>query len=1309
MKNEETIARTVKRFPLRLCEVLEKEFVTTHGPLAKAPDWLLEKADVDFLKLRECFDSPFQSPNGRAISAIRDKLFTEPRPLRDDGSWTKQFEQLLLLKLNELLLEPENLYDHTLLDRDSAAWQLARLHPGCSGRGQARTFQADATTSIAPKPERSAADQVAYDEQVQLNRILLEAAFPANAIARVDTARLSALYKEIQNLRGPDGIRSALCLSGGGIRSAAFGLGVIGALARRGVLEKFDYLSTVSGGGYVGSWLSTWIHRHPHGLAGVVKELSTRAQEETKGRTTKTDPAPEPIRFLRDYSHFLNPQSGLFTADTWSWVAIYLRNLALNWLVIIPFLLLVLSAPRLYAALAHSWRVKYGAQMYGDGSLFPWIVWMTGGAVLLTLLCINVHRPSVTDRAGPNASAPSGYIRRKVNLARDKLSRQVWLLILGVLPLFIFAISLTLLVWGLPHGKSDLSWTQIRIILSELPVPDMFAALGRIGFDHLLAWGELIILAGWLLCVPLLPRRGWVKRLNELVAMLFAGFLTWSIISGLADYASQVGSRTEPAFELWSFTAYASHVYTVLAVPAVIGATLAGMTLFIGAVSKFQWIEDEDREWWARFGAWILIVIVGWIVLSAITLFGPPLLLEFPRVIAALGGVSGLLAVLLGKSALTAAMGQKTPVNTGQSKPAASLLSTSTLTLASAVFIVVFLAFLSLLTSAGLDAVFAWMSVAPVAQENVLFAALRELFPSDLAPINRACGLEGAMAAGTSVFSDPQLHLEIVCQTRLRIVATLIIGLVAFLAVASSIINLNKFSLHAVYRIRIVRTFLGASRGSERRPNPFTGFDPLDDMQMHELQSGLLRESDINDISRFVAMLRDALVKPSDANTPPKDPAQLLVQLMCTPAYDPASILTSRLRNAAPKAPVLRSLQQDVLETLNRVLESIRLDRARVFRELKKQPEQKDAGAIVDRYYRQGNVIFGNRKLIEMAFPEQIRTYEFPPPPPHKLLHVINLTLNLVHGSKLAWQERKAAPFVVTPMHAGTYYLGFRNSRDYGGANGISIGTAVAVSGAAVSPNMGYSSSTLTALLLTLFNVRLGWWLGNPGVAGADTYRLGEPRLLLRPLWSEAFGLTDDQSPYIYLSDGGHFENMGLYEMVLRRCRFIVVSDAGADPDYQFEDLGNAVRKIRIDQGIPIEFETLPIHRRSGPDDQSGRYCAIGRIRYSTVDGENAPDGVLICFKPVLCGKETRDVQHYAAKNAEFPQEPTSNQFYGESQFESYRQLGEIAVETAFGDEPLPLSEKSWAAGVVDAARKHLGNQGGKSYWIDAWLAGLRP
>jgi hypothetical protein len=1299
MEDEVPGMAAAKRFPLRLCEVLEKEFVTTHGPLSRTPDWLLHPSDVDARKLQEVLEASPQGENAEALGVLREKLF-RGMPPPAAGPWTAAFDEQILVRMNELLRANEELYDPAMLDVDSAASQLAEL------QARQSTFQwkpaRRRTTAQYAEPGITAEQ----DERMQLNRMLLEAAVPPAAVARVDTSRLTALYKDVAGLRGPDGIRSALCLSGGGIRSAAFGLGVVGALARRGVLEKFDFLSTVSGGGYVGSWLSTWIHRHPQGLPGVVNELSMRAQVEARGLTTKTEPAPAPVRFLRDYSHFLNPKSGLFTADTWTWAGIYLRNLTLNWLVIIPFLLLVLSAPRLYAALAYSWRAKYGTQLYGEGSLFPWLIWLTGLAVMMTLVCINVHRPSVTDTASPDArpQQPPGPIQRRLDRVRGQLSRQVWLLLLGVLPLFAFAIALTLLVWGLPPGKSDLSWVQIRIMLEALPPSEVVAALGRLGFEHLLIWGELIILASWIVSIPLLPRRGWGKRIKELVAMLFAGFITWSIIAMLAEFAAQVGSEPAPAFTLGGFTAYPAHVYTVVAVPVVIGAALAGMTLFIGAVSKFQWIEDEDREWWARFGAWTLIVMVGWLLLSTVAIFGPPLLLEFPRIISALGGISGLFAVLVGKSSLTAALGPSNSGSKGPAERAAPAMGGKILAGASAVFLLVFLAFLSLLTSAALDAFFGWISAPPDTGEMAVLGALRDLFPSDLAPFRQACGLQEALPWGAGVFGEPAVHLEIVCQTRLRVIFTIIAGLVAFLGVASAIVNLNKFSLHAAYRIRIVRTFLGASRASERRPNAFTGFDPLDDVQMHELQSGLLREGDIGNLGTFVAMLRDAMAKVEAR--PPKNPAQALAQLMCRPAYDPSSVLKTRLQDAKPNAAVLKSLQQDVRETLNRVIETVRLDRIPVFQALAGDPQHKPAAEAAKRFYRQGNLIFGNRMLVELAFPGVFRKYEFPPPPPHKLLHVINLTLNLVQGSKLAWQERKAAPFAVTPMHAGNYYLGFRNSREYGGENGISIGTAVAVSGAAVSPNMGYSSSALTGILLTLFNVRLGWWLGNPGVGGADTYRLAEPRLLLRPLWSEAFGLTNDRSPYVYLSDGGHFENMGLFEMVLRRCRFIVVSDAGADPDYQFEDLGNAVRKIRIDLGIPIEFESIPIRRSTGPEDDAGRYCAIGRIRYSTVDGEEAPDGLLVCFKPVLCGKEPRDVLHYAAKHPTFPQEPTSNQFYGESQFESYRQLGEAAVETAFGEKPA-IADMPWVAHVVGSTRAYLGNAG-KAAWIDAWLAGLK-
>src|SRR5579862_71704 len=211
---------------------------------------------------------------------------------------------------------------------------------------------------------------------------------------------------------------------------------------------------------------------------------------------------------------------------------------------------------------------------------------------------------------------------------------------------------------------------------------------------------------------------------------------------------------------------------------------------------------------------------------------------------------------------------------------------------------------------------------------------------------------------------------------------------------------------------------------------------------------------------------------------------------------------------------------------------------------------------------------------------------------------------------------------------------------------------------------MGYHSSPTLAALLTFFNIRLGWWLGNPGIAGNADYHRNGPKSGVYYWIREAFGLTNDASPYVYLSDGGHFENLGLYEMVLRRCKIIVVSDAGCDPTCSLEDLGNAIRKIRIDQGIDIKIEEFGILSRQGlTEGQVGKYCAIGTIDYEAVDGppaigEPSRAGTLIYLKPAIYGIEPKDVFNYQKSNKAFPHEPTSDQWFSESQFESYRVLG---------------------------------------------------
>ena len=119
---------------------------------------------------------------------------------------------------------------------------------------------------------------------------------------------------------------SALCLSGGGIRSASVSLGVIQALVDRGLLCKFDYLSTVSGGGYIGCWLSAWLKRVGPGCSGdVIGQLGENRSD--------PDNEPAPIRHLREYSNYLTPKLGLFSAGYLAALAIVMRNIAVNWLI----------------------------------------------------------------------------------------------------------------------------------------------------------------------------------------------------------------------------------------------------------------------------------------------------------------------------------------------------------------------------------------------------------------------------------------------------------------------------------------------------------------------------------------------------------------------------------------------------------------------------------------------------------------------------------------------------------------------------------------------------------------------------------------------------------------------------------------------------------------------------------------------------------------------------------------------------------------------------------------------------------------
>jgi len=320
---------------------------------------------------------------------------------------------------------------------------------------------------------------------------------------------------------------------------------------------------------------------------------------------------------------------------------------------------------------------------------------------------------------------------------------------------------------------------------------------------------------------------------------------------------------------------------------------------------------------------------------------------------------------------------------------------------------------------------------------------------------------------------------------------------------------------------------------------------------------------------------------------------------------------------------------------------------------------------------------------------------------------VLNASLNLVKGQDLAWQERKAESFVMTPRFCG-YDVWLeeqdtpimqgkksapeeeKNLDRYGYCpteyyafpppyNGPDLGLAMGISGAAASPNMGFYTSAPVAFLMTIFNVRLGQWLGNPRhrkTSGRPT-----PRLSLSCLVNELLAGTNDKARYVYLSDGGHFENMALYELVKRRCGLVIVCDAEADAGYCFGGLGNAIRKCRIDLGIDIVLDVTDIKPKKD-GKPSAKHYAIGQIHYENVD-INAPTGTIIYFKASLTGDEPADVENYAKMHATFPHESTVDQWFSESQFESYRVLGYHEVTSSIPNTIRPVGlERDGSASV---------------------------
>ena len=898
---------------------------------------------------------------------------------------------------------------------------------------------------------------------------------------------------DVQRLRMHPDASIGLALSGGGIRSASFAMGALESLAGAHLLPGFDVISSVSGGGYAASWLTTWAYRHRNGIVGVQNDLYQAAGTSVG-----------PMRWVGRHCAYLAPRlNSPLSSDAWSLFVAYVSN----WL---PILALLTSASVALLLLPHVLVVSAGwIRQASDPHLRQFMLGLSIAAFVLFAALVRrlmIYHRVPGERSRPPRGLPEliFYGSLLVTLGLASASPLLWG---ATMEIGQRLLVLAARAWTAGNGSDAAAWAADNddataaffgwtlALLLAAPLAHLLGLVlghprvqaladrmrGRVGLD--------MVAAGQLERVSAPPLRSVVGRV---LTVLAAAALLTALVQQVMR-AQGIGLAAE-----WLIALGPLVLVFILAV-----AELAGLML----VHRFQ--HERERAWAARVGGWMLAAAVAWTLLCALALGGLPLLGQLQRPQWAWAAGLAVVAVVL--------------------------LAWRRFGLAVAACGVVVLLY----------------ALALVA----LLEPMLEHVAQRPAPGARLAWVWGLWTTALGV--------------------ALLLALLA---------NVNRFSLHALYKQGLVRTFLGASRLGRRNPD----------------------------------------VAPPD----PPPPAEQARQF------------------TARRADAVTDIDED---------------------------DDPDLAWLQSRPERQLPIL------------------------------LLNAAINGRSPTDVEGRVPRQWPFTFGPYFCGSPAtgVGYARTDDFhagkrtaGGATrgggrlpkSLSLGTAMAVSGAAMSPTSGRSTHPLRAFILGILNARLGLWIGNPQHPASVASE--SPPLAGLTVLREMLGVRAKFASWIHLSDGGHFENLGIYELVRRGCRRIVVVDASCDPQRDFADLANAIRRVRIDLGIRIyRIGSWDIH---GPDgvqhggaapagvadswsDQgeraSGRSQAQPRawIWFEISYGPLLPRGRLLYVKPSVYRDQTLpvEVQNYWTGSPSFPHESTADQFFTEAQMEAYRLLGQACMDSA--------------------------------------------